>query len=278
MVCVQCARMRTMKSFNALPDAALRRVRGILTDIDGTLTTDGRLPATTYLALDRLARAGLHVIPVTGRCIAWAEILVRLWPVDAIIGENGAFYSHIHHNKLVTRFLDDAATRAANLEKIHALGQRIVREVPGCALASDQAWHAADLAIDHAEDVAPLPQAAVDRIAALMREAGMTATVSSIHVNGWFGQHDKLSMSRLCARELLGDDVGDLDAARDEWLFIGDSANDAAMFGHFPLSVGVANVREILDQLPVAPAYVTEAAGGEGFAEMAERLLAVRKD
>ncbi|MGO4306405.1 HAD-IIB family hydrolase [Cupriavidus sp. RAF12] len=266
--------MTTMQPFSALPDAALRRVRGILTDIDGTLTTDGRLPAPTYLALDRLARAGLHVIPVTGRCIAWAEILTRLWPVDAIIGENGAFYSHLHSNKLVTRFLDDEKTRAANLERIHALGQAILREVPGSALASDQAWHAADLAIDHAEDVPPLPQQAVDRIAAMMREAGMTATVSSIHVNGWFGKHDKLSMSRLCVAELLGDDV---DANRDEWLFIGDSANDVAMFGHFPLSVGVANVREILHLLPVAPAYVTNAAGGEGFAEMAERLLVARE-
>ncbi len=130
--------MSTMKPFATLPDAALRRVRGILTDIDGTLTTDGRLPASTYLALDQLARAGLHVVPVTGRCIAWAEILVRLWPVDAIIGENGAFFSHLRNNKLITRFLDNAPTRAGNLEKIHALGERIVREVPGCALASDR--------------------------------------------------------------------------------------------------------------------------------------------
>jgi HAD superfamily hydrolase (TIGR01484 family) len=265
--------MTPPKPLSALPDSALRRVRGILTDIDGTLTTDGRLPAPTYLALDRLARAGLHVIPVTGRCIAWAEILTRLWPVDAIIGENGAFYSHLHNGKLVTRFLDDAATRDANLFRIHALGQEILREVPGCALASDQAWHAADLAIDHAEDVRPLPQAAVDRIATMMRNAGMTATISSIHVNGWFGRHDKLSMSRLCVEELLQDDV---DANRDEWLFIGDSANDVAMFGHFPLSVGVANVREILVKLPQKPAYITEAAGGEGFAEMAARLLAAR--
>lgn len=256
--------------FSALPDDALRRVRGILTDIDGTLTTDGRLPASTYVALDQLKRAGLHVIPVTGRCIAWAEILTRLWPVDAIIGENGAFYSHLVDNKLVTRYLDDATTREANLFRIHALGQQILREVPGCALASDQAWHAADLAIDHAEDVAPLPQSAVHRIVSIMRGAGMTATVSSIHVNGWFGRHDKLSMSRLCVQELLGDDI---DAHRDEWLFIGDSANDVAMFGHFPLSVGVANVRDILDTLPVKPAYITEAAGGEGFAEMAKRLL-----
>jgi HAD superfamily hydrolase (TIGR01484 family) len=259
--------------FSALPDSALRRVRGILTDIDGTLTTDGQLPAVAYVALDRLKRAGLHVIPVTGRCIAWAEILTRLWPVDAIIGENGAFYSHLVDNKLTTRFLDDAATREANLFRIHALGQEILREVPGCALASDQAWHAADLAIDHAEDVAPLPQSSVDRIVAIMRSAGMTATVSSIHVNGWFGHHDKLSMSRLCVEELLGNDI---DAQRDEWLFIGDSANDVAMFGHFPLSVGVANVREILDKLPVKPAYITNAAGGEGFAEMAESVLRAR--
>ena len=266
--------MTSPQPFSALPDAALRRVRGILTDIDGTLTTDGRLPAATYLALDRLTRAGLHVIPVTGRCIAWAEILTRLWPVDAIIGENGAFYSHLRDGKLVTRFLDDAETRDANLFRIHALGQEILREVPGCALASDQAGHAADLAIDHAEDVPPLPQRAVDRIAEMMREAGMTATISSIHVNGWFGHHDKLSMSRLCVEELLGDDI---DANRDEWLFIGDSANDVAMFGHFPLSVGVANVSDILYLLPHKPAYVTNASGGEGFAEMAERLLGLRQ-
>ncbi len=262
-----------MQAIQTLPASALRRVRGVLTDIDGTITTDGRLPASTYLALDRLKAAGLHVIPVTGRCIAWAEILTRLWPVDAIIGENGAFYSHLRAGKLLTRYLDDAITRAGNLARIQALGERIVRQVPGCALASDQAWHAADLAIDHAEDVAPLPAGAVERIASLMREAGMTATVSSIHVNGWFGQHDKLSMSRLCVAELLG---ADLDAGRDEWLFIGDSANDASMFAHFPLSVGVANIRDILPQLPARPAYITEAACGEGFAEMAALLLAAR--
>jgi len=262
-----------MQAIQTLTGAALRRIRGVLTDIDGTLTSDGRLPAATYLAMQQLKDAGLHLIPVTGRCIAWAEILARLWPVDAIIGENGAFYSHLREGRLHTRFLDDTATRAANLARIHALGARILREVPGCALASDQAWHAADLAIDHAEDVPPLPAAAVDRIAGLMRSEGMTATVSSIHVNGWFGQHDKLSMSRLCVAELLG---ADLDAEREEWLFIGDSANDASMFAHFPHSVGVANVREIVAQLPVPPAYVTEASGGEGFAEMARLLLAAR--
>jgi len=265
-----------MQPIASLPAAALRRVRGVLTDIDGTLTTDGALPAATYVALDRLKRAGLHVIPVTGRCIAWAEILTRLWPVDAIIGENGAFYCHLREGKLVTRYLDDAETRAGNLARIHALGDEIVRAVPGCALASDQAWHAADLAIDHAEDVPKLPAEAVARIAAMMRAAGMTATVSSIHVNGWFGAHDKLSMSRLCVEELLGGEIDEVNAGRDQWLFIGDSANDAAMFGHFPLSVGVANVREVLPLLPVAPAYVTEAAGGEGFAEMVELLLAAR--
>lgn len=259
-----------MEPLHTLSPALLRRVRGVLTDIDGTLTTGGRLPAAAYLALDRLARAGLDVIPVTGRCIAWAAILARLWPVAAVVGENGALYTHMREGRLLTRFLDDATTRARNLTRIRELGERIVREVPGAALASDQDWHAADLAIDHAEDVDPLPPAAVDRIVALMREAGMTATVSSIHVNGWFGHHDKLSMSRLCVAELLGADV---DAGRDAWLFIGDSANDASMFAHFPLSVGVANVREIAHLLPVAPAYVTGAGGGEGFAEMVDFLL-----
>ncbi len=196
-----------------------------------------------------------------------------MWPVDAVVGENGAFY--MRHDdrarRLGKRFVADDATRHANRARLAAVGERILAAVPGCALASDQLYREADLAIDFCEDVPPLPRAAVDRIVALMEAEGMTAKVSSIHVNGWFGAYDKLAMTRTLMAEAFGID---LDAERERFVFAGDSPNDAPMFAFFPNAVGVANVRAYADRIATLPAYVTRAEAGAGFAEIAEFLLA----
>jgi len=55
-----------MQPLDAFPIAARRKVRGVLVDIDDTLTTDGRLTAEAYGALERLHDAGLLVVPITG--------------------------------------------------------------------------------------------------------------------------------------------------------------------------------------------------------------------
>jgi hydroxymethylpyrimidine pyrophosphatase-like HAD family hydrolase len=172
--------------------------------------------------------------------------------------------------RLVKHFVANDDERAANRVRLAAVGAKILREVPGAALASDQHYREADHAIDFCEDVAPLPRAAVDRIVALMEGEGMTARVSSIHVNGWFGRYDKLGMTRQLLHEQFGID---LDARRTEFVFIGDSPNDAPLFAYFPLSVGVANLRPILDRIATPPAYVTQAQAGAGFEELATQLL-----
>jgi len=255
-----------------LADMPCANVRGVLTDIDDTLTTDGRLTAEAYAALQRLHDAGLLVIPITGRPAGWCDHIARMWPVAGVVGENGALWMrHDHaHRRLERRFVVDEATMAANRARLAAIGERILREVPGCALASDQAYRVADLAIDFCEDVAPLERTDVDRIVALMEEEGMTAKVSSIHVNGWFGRYDKLSMTRTLLRDAF---AIDLDAGKDAFVFAGDSPNDAPMFAFFPRSVGVANVRAQIDRIATPPAFVTDAAGGAGFAELARHLL-----
>jgi hydroxymethylpyrimidine pyrophosphatase-like HAD family hydrolase len=143
--------------------------------------------------------------------------------------------------------------------------------VPGTALASDQLYRETDLAIDFREDVPQLPRAAVDRIVALMEAEGMTAKVSSIHVNGWFGNYDKLAMTRTLLADVF---AVDLDAQRDNFVFVGDSPNDAPMFAFFPNAVGVANVRPFLERIATPPAYVTKGEAGAGFMELAEFLLA----
>ncbi len=172
--------------------------------------------------------------------------------------------------RLVRRFADDDSTRRANRSRIAAIGERIIAAVPGCALASDQRYRESDLAIDYCEDVAPLSRADVDRIVAMMQAEGMTAKVSSIHVNGWFGRYDKLSMTRTLLAEAFGIDV---DAECERFVFVGDSPNDAPMFAHFPNAVGVANVRGFADRMAALPAYVTRLEAGAGFAELADFLL-----
>lgn len=255
-----------------LADMPRGNMCGVLTDIDDTLTTDGRLTAEAYVALQRLHDAGLLVIPITGRPAGWCDHIARMWPVAGVVGENGALWMrHDHaHRRLVRRFVADEATMAANRARLATIGERILREVPGCALASDQGYRVADLAIDFCEDVPPLPREAIDRIVARMEAEGMTAKVSSIHVNGWFGAYDKLSMTRTFLRDAF---AIDLDAAKDAFVFAGDSPNDAPMFAFFPRSVGVANVRAQIDRIATPPAFVTDAAGGAGFAELARHLL-----
>jgi HAD superfamily hydrolase (TIGR01484 family) len=215
------------------------------------------------------------VVPITGRPAGWCDHIARLWPVDAVVGENGAFYFRYDHAAHVMRrrYVDNGATRAAYRERLPAIGDRILAEVPGCAVASDQAYRVADLAIDYCEDVPRLPAAAVDKIVALMRDAGLTVKVSSIHVNGWFGEYDKLSMARTLMCECF---ATDLDAKKSRFIFIGDSPNDAPMFAYFPHAVGVANIAAFAGHLPAAPAYVTQAESGAGFCELVDLLLASR--
>ena len=250
-------------------------IRGLFFDIDDTLTTAGVLTAGAYGALERLRDAGLTVVPITGRPAGWCDHIARMWPVEGVVGENGAFYFCYDRaaGRLVKRFRDDDATRAANRVRLAAVGDRILREVPGTALASDQSYREADLAIDFCEDVPRLADAAIDRIVAIMRESGLTAKVSSIHVNGWFGDYDKLGMTKTFMDERFG---VDLDAERAAYVFIGDSPNDAPLFAYFSHSIGVANVRAAAHRIEHPPAFVTAAASGAGFVELTERLLALR--
>jgi hypothetical protein len=257
------------------PAGERRSIRGVLTDIDDTLTLDGKLPALAYAALERLKNAGLMVIPVTGRPAGWCDHIARMWPVDAVVGENGAFWFRhdARAGRLLKRYVTNDEERALRRQRLGAIAERVLAEVPGCAIASDQPYREADLAIDFCEDVPPLPLAAVQRIVAVMEEEGLTAKASSIHVNGWFGGYDKLSTSRLMMREEF---AIDLDAARESFVFAGDSPNDQPMFAFFPHGVGVANVRDMAELMRDLPAWVTPSRGSLGFAELAEALLSVR--
>ncbi len=262
----------TARPFTECPDASLAGIAGVLTDIDDTLTNDGAIEPEALAALAALRDAGLPVVAITGRPMGWSEPFARAWPLSAIVAENGAVALFMHAGRLQVEYAQDAATRAHNAARLVAVAQRVQREVPGATLARDSAGRVTDIAVDHSE-FAHLDEAAVARVVALMQAEGMNATVSSIHVNGWFGAHDKWSGAQWIVRRLLDRDVA---AERARWLYVGDSTNDQLMFEHFPASVGVANLMRFAAQLHTWPAWITAGERGRGFAEVAARLLAAR--
>jgi len=265
----------TMKPLEDFTVETRRKVKAVLCDIDGTLTTGGRLTAEAYAALERLQKTGFLVVPITGRPAGWCDHIARMWPVDGVVGENGAFYFRYDHaTRVFTKtFQMTNEVRTENRKRLEALREEILKAVPGAAVASDQHYREADLAIDYCEDVERLSDGDVRRIVEVFEAAGATAKVSSIHVNGWFGEYDKLTMTGRMLAECFG--IG-LEAEKDRIVFVGDSPNDAPMFGFFPHSIGVANISDFEDQLPTKPAYVTDAAGGAGFAELAQVLCDAR--
>ena len=267
-----------VQPLRALPAAALRGVRGVLTDIDDTLTTDGAITPDALEALVQLRAAGLPVVAITGRPMGWSQPFAQPppqgWPLDAIVAENGAVALFCKGGAMVTEFAQDASVRAANALRLKRAAQRVLREVPGATLARDSAGRVTDIAIDHSE-FTQLPRAQIDQAVALMRSEGLSATVSSIHINGWFGEHTKLSGARWIVQRLFGRDI---ESELDRWIYVGDSTNDQLMFGHFPLSVGVANLLRFEVELEVWPAYLTHGERGAGFAEVAQRLLQARAD
>lgn len=264
-----------MRPIHEMPRAAARAARFVLTDIDDTLTDEGRLGAAAYAALERLQKAGLIVVPVTGRPAGWCDHIARMWPVDAVVGENGAFYFRYERDnkRMVRRFFKDEAQRAADRRRLAELMEFILAEIPGVGVSADQAYREADLAIDFCEDVPALPREAVLRVKKMFEEAGARAKVSSIHVNGWFGDWDKLSMTRLLLAEAFDAEV---DSERPRIVFAGDSPNDSPMFAFFPNAVGVANVLDYAGLLEAEPAWITPSRGGAGFVELTDFLLDMR--
>lgn len=256
----------------AQPAATWAGVCGVMTDIDDTLTREGALEPAARLALQRLADAGLPAIAITGRPLGWSEQLTHDWPLAAVVAENGAVALVREGGRVHTEYAQDAATRAHNAERLRAVAALVQREVPGARLAEDSPGRVTDIAIDHSE-FHHLGAEAIGQVVALMRAAGMNATVSSIHINGWFGEHSKLSAAHWMLRRLHGralpDEIG-------RWVYVGDSTNDQQMFAAFPLAVGVANLRRFSTQLHTWPAYITEAERGVGFAEVADAVLAAR--
>jgi len=261
-----------MKPFIEFPQNLKSTIDFVLTDIDDTLTVKGRLPSIAFTAMENLQKKGVYVIPITGRPAGWCDHIARMWPVDGIVGENGAFYFKYDdaQKKMIRRYFKTEKERKKDFKKLIKIKRQILRKISGCRVSADQSYREADLAIDFCEDVPPLSIKDIDQIVNCFNEAGAQAKISSIHVNGWFGNYDKLTMTRIFFEEVFS---LSLDEIKKRIIFTGDSPNDSPMFSYFPHSVGVANVLNFKERMDCEPAWITKKEGGSGFAEMVDILL-----
>ena len=263
-------------SIQTIPSEIAKGLMGVFFDIDDTITTSGRIPAVSYKALWDLRDAGLKVVPVTGRPAGWCDHIARMWPVDGVVGENGAFFFWFDEKerRLKKQFLQPDDMRVENRRRLRQIQEEILARVPGSAIASDQLYRETDVAIDYREDVKPLDRKAVEKICGIFTKLGATCKVSSVHVNGWFGEYDKLGMTKAFARERW--DL-DLDAEKGRFFFCGDSPNDEPMFQFFPYTAGVHNILRFAASMKYLPSFAAGREGGEGFAEIVETLLGKRR-
>jgi len=262
----------TLKPIAAFSQQLSEKIRFVLTDIDDTLTNSGRIPGCAFQAMEELQSGGIKVIPITGRPAGWCDLIARMWPVDGVVGENGAFYFAYdeQNKKMIRRYVKNAEERTSDRVKLSEIRNEILEKIAGCGISADQQYREADLAVDFCEDVEPISGSEVKRIVEIFESHGACAKISSIHVNGWFGSYDKLSMTKIFFKEMYG---LDLEEIRESVIFAGDSPNDEPMFEFFPNSVGVANVLQFKDDLTHKPGWLTKEEGGYGFASMANHLL-----
>tara|TARA_Y100000746_G_scaffold26128_2_gene19973 strand:+ start:421 stop:1215 length:795 start_codon:yes stop_codon:yes gene_type:complete len=261
-----------MKNLSSMPLSQLQDTKFILTDIDDTLTSDGRLKSNAYTAMENLSNEGYIIIPVTGRCAGWCDHIARMWPVDGVVGENGAFFFSYDHDskKMNSSYSQNESEREKNLAFLNQLKNKILDKVPGTAEASDQEYRITDLAIDFAEDVPKLSENKINEIVQIAEQNGAIAKVSSIHVNCWIGTHNKLTTSLKMLKQNFGLSDNEI---QNNVVFIGDSPNDSTMFGFFKNSVGVANVVDLISSIENPPKYITSNFSGDGFVELADFII-----
>jgi HAD superfamily hydrolase (TIGR01484 family) len=258
--------MQTLKN---APHDLFGSVSFILTDMDETLTYQGRLAASTYTAFERLRDAGVKVIPVTAAPAGWCDQMARMWPVESVIGENGGLFFRRHGSHDLQRlYWHDDADLDQVFARLATVRQRISETIREAEVADDQPFRLTSLAFKRSCNME-----VQNRIVAALQAHGLDFTINNLWVLGWIGGYDKLTMARRVMQQVYGVDV---DQKQDEILYAGDSTNDAPMFGFFTHSVGVSTVKEYEAAIPKMPNWITDGPGGSGFVEIAEAVIAAK--
>jgi len=263
-----------MEPFDRADPSLLATLAGVVFDVDDTITRGGRIEREAFDALHDLRASGLVLVAVTGRPLGWTDVMARHLPVHIAVGENGAGWTAVVEGEVIEGHYEDAETRGRTAASLERIRLRVARELPEVIVATDQRARRCDLAFDVGE-TRTLDERTIAALVRILEEEGARrpVPVSSVHAHAVLGGWDKARGVARALSEVL--EIGEA-AARERFLFVGDSGNDAEAFGWFEHTVGVANVRDHLGRLTRPPRWVTREDRGRGFAEMARTLLAAR--
>lgn len=262
-----------MKPISTMSSSTAKRISFLLTDIDDTLTKDGKLIPEAYSALWDLKKEGIPVIAVTGRASAWGNLLVQEWPVAAVITENGAVSYFIKDGHTIETLVFPGTSKNTDISLRKAF-EKSLMEIPGAKPAQDNHLRQYDLAIDYAETVSPpLKPEEVAHIISIFNKKGCHAVPSSIHINTWKGNFNKKEAAIMILKKLF---FYDDDRDADKVMYVGDARNDEPMFAHFPNACAVANISKWIDCMTHHPSWISSEEYGWGFANIVNTLILKR--
>jgi hypothetical protein len=257
-----------MKPLIELSSSMAQNIEGLFFDLDDTFLSETRLSEAAYASLFRLNAAGLRLIALTGRPASWADIIARMWPVEAAIAENGALGYERYGDQIVGFDFCNSSQRVIHQRALQRLVARVREDIPELVPADDAVGRISDFTFDIGEHQMA-SEAAIEAAQGMARRAGARTTRSSVHLHLTFDRSDKATGALGYLRR-KGEDVT---RARSRFCFIGDSQNDAPCFAAFSHSFAVANLR---GRFSILPQFLTEQTAEKGFCEFADRLLEFR--
>lgn len=257
-----------LNALNTLTPSTLQSIRLLATDVDGTLTTQGQFDAALLTALTTLAQSNIAVILITGRSAGWVSGLVSYLPVQGAIAENGGLYfpgAHAYPHVLTS--IPHLETHRHQLAQTFA---QLQQHFPQLQPSSDNLFRLTDWTFD----IGQLTPAHLQQLRESCQQSGWDFTYSSVQCHIKPPLQDKASGLQKVIQQSFPD------LTPEQVLTIGDSPNDESLFDSslFPLSVGVANIRDYGDRLTHLPTFITTAPEGEGFCELAQYLCAAKQD
>ncbi|BAY12840.1 HAD family hydrolase [Calothrix sp. NIES-2098] len=238
-------------------------IRLVATDMDGTLTRNGKFTTKLLQALENLAAAEIKVIIVTGRSAGWVSGLNSLMPVAGAVAENGGLFYMAGSDRPIA--LTPIPNLANHRQHLAATFKELQSKFPQIQESADNHFRITDWTFD----VASLTPTELQTLSRLCQDLGWGFTYSNVQCHIKPQAQDKA--------------IGLLQVLQQYWpqysleqvVTVGDSPNDESLFNrrYFPISVGVANVLEYANQLQHQPAYVTSAREAEGFCELSNCLV-----
>ena len=247
-------------------------IQYVLTDVDDTITTKGKLRPEGLQALWDLSERGFKVICVTGGSAGWGDTYLRQWPVEAVLSESGAVCLY-RKDGAIKRYVHPSIVQEGYADRMQKMIEQVLSQVPEAKLSSDQFARIFDVAFDHGSEPPYLDAERIAQVVEICKRAGAGTAVSSIHINAWFGSFDKRKGTSSFFRDILSIDEVTM---RNICCYCGDAPNDQVMFSFFPLSFGVGNIKKHLSSMVDLPTYVAQGEGGEGFNEIAQALIATK--